>query len=257
MGVRGLLLTACLAAGCSSPDLPMLPAEPEVAEPEVPPPPDAMVIAPTDPGALTPGREGDAILPGVTLHEPLLDVATGTATFSVRNDSGRDLPDLILAVVFAVPPADGKGPVVPRFESVEAPLRSGETRPFRATLAALRGGEAPASFRVVPGLPEVLTAGGEGMPGTTFLGGLVECVSLEADLTGPKRQVTVGLAPRGAAEAAPLPPLEAQLLIGRAGELRWTGPWILVSRERRIQWNLDDAPGLAGCELFLRIREKR
>ena len=206
-------------------------------------------------------KDGDAILPGVVLLEPVL--ADGTASFGVRNDSGRDLPDLILSVIFAVAPAGGKGPVVPRFESLEAPLRTGETRRLKATLATLLEGETTATFRVAAGLPEILAAGDDTHPGTTFLGGLLECVSLEADLTSEHRTVTVGLAERGAGGGA-LPALEAQLLFGRAGVLQWTGPWILVpksggegSKERRIQWNLDAAPGLTACDLFLRVREKR
>ncbi len=268
MRLPALALAAALA-GCSSPDLPTLPDDPGRvgdAAGEAPVGEGAIVVAPTDPGVLTPAAEGDAILPGVILLSPSTDVSAGVATFAVRNDSGRDLPDLILSVVFAVHPAGGKGAVSPRFESVEAPLKAGETRWIRAALAALLPGETPASFRVVAGLPELLTAGGaDGQPGTTFLGGLLECVSLEADLVGVHRRVTVVLAERGSPGGrAPLPPLEAQLLIGRAGDLQWTGPWILVpnagregAAERRIQWNLDGAPGLAACDLFLRVREKR
>ena len=262
---RYALVLAAALAGCSSPDLPTLPDQPgPAAEPPVTE--GGITVAASDPDALRPAVAGEEILPGVVLLEPQLDAAAGVASFAVRNDSGRDLPDLILSVVFAVPPAPGedgtsKGPVRPRFESIEAPMKAGEVRRLRATLASALPGETAGSFRVVAGLPELLTARGEGLPGTTFLGGLLECVSLDADLTGVRRLVTVGLSARG--EAA-LPALEAQLLIGRAGDLQWTGPWILVPNagrdgagERRIQWNLDGAPGLAACDLFLRVREKR
>jgi hypothetical protein len=267
MRLRGLIL-AVLLAGCAGPDLPPLPGEPGNRAPEPvtedPSTEGKIVTAPSDPGALAPSVAGDAILPGVVLLDPSTDVSAGVATFAVRNDTGRDLPDLILAVIFAVPPVTGKGPASPRFETLEAPLRAGETRTFQATLASLLPGEVPASFRVVAGVPELLTAGetpdGTRRSGTTFLGGALECVTLEADLTAEHRMVTVGLASRGAA----LPPLEAQLLISRAGELQWTGPWILVPKPagegtgaRRIQWNLDAAPHLAGCDLYLRVREKR
>ena len=73
-----------------------------------------------------------------------------------------------------------------------------------------------------------------------------------------------GPAAATAAEGPPLPRLECQLLLGRAGRLVWTGRWILVPSPdpengglRRIRWNLHDAPGVAGCVLFLRVRERR
>jgi hypothetical protein len=263
MRVPTLLLLAALAgSGCAT-DLPPLPPEPGQGED----PGIAAEPPPADPaeGAPAPARPGTAILDGVVLLDPSLDAAAATASFGVRNETGKDLPDLILAVIFSVGPVGGGGPELPRFETVEAPLRAGESRRFRVTLSALRGGETPASFRVAAGVPEVLTAGGDGMPGTTFLGGLLECVLLEADLTGPRRQVTVGLADRGAGPGGRKGmPLEGQLLLGRAGDLVYAGPWILVPRAdpdggkvRRIQWNLDAAPGLGGCDVFLRIREKR
>jgi hypothetical protein len=271
MRSRGWILAALLA-GCSTPDLPPLPAGPPPREngeegtgdPELPPSKGIETSA-TDPGVLTPSVEGEEILPGVVLLEPSSDVSAGVATFSVRNDTGRDLPDLILSVVFAVTPPGGKGNLHPRFESIEAPLRKGEKRFLRVGLASLAEGEKPVSFRVTAGLPEVLAArGADGQAGTTFMGGLLECVRLEADLVGQRRVVVVGLAGRPSSPGdPPLPRIEAQLLVSRAGVLQWTGPWILVPTvdgpegERRIQWNLDAAPGLAACELFLRVREKR
>jgi hypothetical protein len=244
-----LLLASMAVPGCAT-DLPPLPAVPDEAGPPVDeaPPPAA-----------------EHVLPGVALLDPVLDAPGALATFGVRNDTGGDLPDLILAVVFSVGPADGTGGALPRFETVEAPLRRGEARRFRVTLAALRPGEQVREFRVAAGLPQVLSAGQDGAPGTTFLGGLLECVSLDLELTGAHRQVTVGLADHGAVSGGtPLPPLEAQLLCGRAGELVYAGPWVLVPRAdpdggkaRRIRWNLDGAPGLAGCDVFLRVREKR
>lgn len=286
MRVRPLVLLAlaALAAGGCATDLPPLPPEPgRRGGPETPPPgpgpAGAGEVPPTrlqlegfsplggEPAgdALAQARSGDRILPGVVLLDPALDADSGAAAFAVRNDTGQDLPDLILAVIYAVAPASGAGPAQPRFETVEAPLRAGETRRIAVTLSARRAGERLAAFRVAAGVPEILTAGGNGMPGTTFLGGLLECVSLEAELTAAHRQVTVGLTERGAATAGvSLPALEGQLLCSRAGELVYAGPWILVPRSnpdggkvRRIQWNLDGAPGLAGCDLFLRVREKR
>jgi hypothetical protein len=218
-------------------------------------PAPAVPYAPPDP--TLPAASGSAVLPGVVLLDPALDAATATATFSLRNDSGRDLPDLILAVVFVV---DG----APRIETLEAPMRRGERRDLRATLAARKPEERPASFQVLPGLPERVAEGADGLPGTTFLGGRLECVELAADLTGERRQVSVGLAEREAPGAEPLPALEGQLIVGRAGDLVWVGPWILLpkagaggSKVRRVRWNLDGAPGLGACELFLRVREKR
>jgi hypothetical protein len=214
--------------------------------------------------ALEPSRDGDRVLAGVVLRAPLLDGPNATATFTVRNESGLDLPDLILAVVFAIPSGEAGGPLLPRFETVEAPLARGESRAMSVTLGARGAGETPVGFRVVAGLPEVLAAPAEGLPGTTFLGGLLECVELRADLTGSAPSVTVGLAARGGAGARRLPDLEGQLLAARAGNLVWTGPWIVLPRAdpggeavRRLRWSLPAVEGLAGSHLYLRVREKR
>jgi hypothetical protein len=150
-------------------------------------------------------------------------------------------------------------------ETVEAPLRKGESREFRVAASSARPGESVESFRVTPGLPEVLAGREADAPGTIFLGGLLECAALDVDLTADQPRVTVDLADRGAAaEGAPLPRLECQLLLGRAGRLVWTGRWILVPSPdpengglRRIRWTLHDAPGVAGCVLFFRVRERR
>jgi hypothetical protein len=251
MRAATILLLAALAAPACAVDLPPLPANPGEAG-------DA-------PAADGPEGAVEAILPGVFLLEPSLDADTATAAFRVRNDTGGDLPDLILVAIFEVGPADGTGASLPRFETIEAPMRRGETRRFRATLATLAEGEQVRGLRVAAGVPQQVTAREEGVAGTTFLGGILECVALEADLTGPHRGVKVTLAVRGDAAAdAALPALEAQLLCGRAGDLVWSGPWVLVPRgdpdggmARRIRWNLDGAPGLGGCDVFLRVREKR
>ena len=220
----------------------------------------------TSPGAevgdlLVAAASGASVLPGVVVLDPVLDAEAATAVFRVRNDAGTDLPDLILSVIFALPTGDARSPLHPRIETVEVPLRRGETREVRVALSGRRSGERPARFRVVAGLPEILAARvDEGHPGTTFLGGLVECSALEADLTAEIPQVTVTLEDRGTA----MPPLEAQLLLARAGSLTWSGPWILVprasgegARVRTIHWNLPRGTSAAGCTLYLRVREKR
>jgi hypothetical protein len=148
---------------------------------------------------------------------------------------------------------------------VEAPLARGQTRALTVTLGSRPEGAVPSGFRVVAGLPEVLASPGGGSPGTTFLGGLLECVELQADLTGRAPSVAVGLAGRGAAAAAgSLPDIEGQLLVARAGSLVWSGPWIVLPRSdpdggavRRIRWNLPEVAGLAGSHLYLRVRERR
>lgn len=270
---RCVLALLLALAGCRR-DLPPLPAFPEW--PDAPPPaarpadpvPALESTAPEGPttgGALQPSRDGDRVLSGVVLVDPRLDPQGATAAFSVRNDSGLDLPDLILAVVFAVPSGDPGAPLVPRFETVEAPLARGEARALAVTLGARAPGEVPASFRVVAGLPEVLASPSGDLSGTTFLGGLLECVELRADLTGQAPSVSVGLTGRGAAaDDAFLPALEGQLLAARAGSLVWTGPWIVLPRSdpdggtvRRIRWNLPEVAGLAGSHLYLRVRERR
>jgi hypothetical protein len=275
---RPWLVAAALAAGCAS-DLEPLPQQPgpvqrpPEAPPQHPPPVGAAPVAEPPgpatppPGAtgdlLQPSRGGDAIHEGVILLDPALD-ATGTATFRVRNDRAEDLPDLILAVVFAVPATRGRM-LTARIETVEAPLGRGESRAFEVRLPRAEEDPAPTGFRVVAGLPEVLAAPAEGRRGTTFLGGLLECAELDADLTGPDRRVIVGLADRpAAAGAVPLPPLEGQLLLARSGGLVWTGPWIVLprgdpegGRVRRVRWNLPDVPGLPGSTIYLRIRERR
>jgi hypothetical protein len=268
-----LLAAAALAAaaGCAR-DLEALPAFPReapppaerhgpVAEIETSAPPEG----PSPGGALDPSRDGDRVLAGVVLIDPRLDGPAAEASSAIRNDSGLDLPDLILAVIFAVPGPDAGSSLVPRFETVEAPLARGQTRVLRAKLGARDGGGDPVGFRVVAGLPEVLVAGGGDLPGATFLGGLLECVELDADLTAKAPTVAVGLAERGAAaEGARLPPLEVQLLAARAGSLAWSGPWVLLPRKdpdgggvRRLRWTLPESPGLPGCHLYLRVREKR
>lgn len=272
---RSALVLALLSAlcGCSR-DLPPLPASPEwpdapprAARPEGPVPAlETTGPAPaTEGGALEPSRSGDRVLAGVVLLDPRLDAAGATASFTVRNESGLDLPDLILAVVFAVPSADPRSPLVPRFETVEAPLAPGQSRALSVTLGARGAGDVPSSFRVVAGLPEVLASPSGDLPGTTFLGGLLECVELQADLTGRAPSVSVGLAGRGAAASgARLPALEGQLLVARAGTLVWTGPWIVLPRSdpeggsvQRVRWNLPEVAGLAGSHLYLRVRERR
>lgn len=242
------LLTAALlllAGSCSS-------------APPPPAPAPAPAGLPPDPGPagdlLAPSRDGDRLFEGVAVLSPRLE--GNAAAFGLRNGSPSDLPDLILAVVFAVPGADGEA--VPAIVTLEAPLARGETREFRAALA---GAGPPASFRVLAGPPELLAAAAEGLPGTTFLGGLLECVSLEADLVAESPTVTVGLRDRA---GAALPPLEGQLLLARAGSLVWSGPWILLPRGdperdglRTVHWNLPRERSLAGASLFLRVRARR
>ena len=266
-----LLLFAAAAAGCAS-DLEPLPAFPDAPPPAVRPDGEVPRIETTAPpegpaagGALDPSLDGDRVLAGVVLVDPRLDADRAEAVFAIRNDGDLDLPDLILAVIFAMPSTDARTPLVPRFETVEAPLARGQTRVLRVVLGARQGGADPVGFRVVAGLPEVLAARSGPDPGATFLGGLLECVELDADLTARAPTVSVGLAERGAVAAgAPLPPLEGQLLAARAGALAWTGPWVLLPRTapdgggvRRLRWTLPETQGLAGCHLYLRVREKR
>ncbi len=273
MGSLRVLLFASALAAAGCPSLPPLPPEP--GSPARPAPPVTLVSreeGATPGDLLTPSRSGDRIHSGVFLLDPSLDPATGTATFRVRNDRAEDLPDLILAVVFAMPAPVGSvsstsspSPTVPRFETVEAPLASGQEREYRVTLPLGGQDPRPSGFRVVAGLPEILAAPEDGSPGSTFLGGLLECAELEVDLTGPGRHVVVGLRDRPAvAGGTPVPPVEGQLLLARAGVLVWTGPWIRLptadpdgGKVRRVRWNLPAEPGLAACTIYLRIREKR
>jgi hypothetical protein len=268
-----LALALLAAAGCGSPNLAPLPAEPSNSTAPVDGIPAAANVQGAvefperwaHPDPLSPSTDQDQILPGVVVLSPALSGEGAIATFGLRNDGTQDLPDLILAVVFAIRAGGDEAPLRPRVATVEAPLRKGESREFRVAASSIREGEKVEGFRVAPGLPEVLTAAQDGAAGTTFLGGLLECVALDVDLTADDPRVTVDLAARGdAADGAPLPRLECQLLLGRAGRLLWTGPWILVPSPdaesggvRRIRWNIHGAPGVAGSVLFLRVRERR
>ncbi len=261
-----VLLAGCASDGETAADGPgpaEAPAPPAaVVPPPLPPPPpehDPGQV-PAGWGALDPAVDGESILPGVVLLGPALDAA-GAASFRVRNDAGMDLPDLILAVVFGVPTGDPEAPHRPRIETVEAPLGRGEERGYRVPFPGRGPGERPDRFRVAAGLPEMLTAGeGEAHPGTTFLGGLLECVRLEVDLTSETPRVTVGLAERGAVP----PALETRLFLARNGAIVWSGPWILLPRpggegprERGVAWRLPRDLPAAGCALYLRVRERR
>lgn len=263
-------LALLAAAGCGSVPLDPLPAapperndaaaSPQDGEPE----PEEPFVPPADP--LVPSADGDRVLPGLVLTAPSLEPGTAIAVFGLRNEGRRDLPDLILAVIFAVRAGGDDAPLVPRMETVEAPLRRGESREFRVQASSVQPGERVDGFRVAPGLPGVLTErAADDRPGTTFLGGLLECDALDVDLTSDPPRVVVDLVARGEdAGAAPLARLECQLLLGRAGRLVWSGPWILVPApdaenrgRRRIRWTIHDAPGVAGCVPFLRVRERR
>jgi len=280
--MSGLFLAAVLAgcrshlaplppdAGTARPPEPGLKNEPNPppvsAEPAVPPAGASGVALPVldGDGAFRPARDGEWVVSGVRLLAPAFDAAASTATFGVRNEAGLDLHDLILSVIFKCPPDDPGGSFRPRFETVEVPLAKGEMRMVRVSLTRREDG-APTAFRVAAGIPEFLARREEDRPGTTFLGGLLECRELVADLTAEKPTVEVGLAAvPGMAAAAALPPLEAQLLLARTGRLVWRGPWILLPRAdagnaevRTVRWDLSRAPGVAGCAIYLRVREKR
>ncbi|MCK6480650.1 MAG: hypothetical protein L6R43_11015 [Planctomycetes bacterium] len=265
------LLSLAAAAGCASDMEPLPPAPPAAAPGESPPaPPERIPEPPRGEGLLDAAQHGERILDGLVLLDPALDPATGAASFRIRNEGDGDLPDLILAVVFAVPTGDPAVPLRPRIVTLEAPLRGGEERSFRAAPPALPVGGVPARFRVVAGPPELLAAAAGSASGTTFLGGLLECVALETDFTAAAPSISVALRARGPAAgpapsgAAVLPSLEAQLLLARAGRLVWSGPWVLLpgpddaaGGNRTLRWNLPREESLAGCSPFLRVREKR
>ncbi len=286
-----LAVVSGLSGGCAGPDLPPLPAHPEgrvqgVLPPPPPPedvpprapdPPPGTAPAPTDSvppppdgagapvatvrgGAPAAARDGEPLLPGVLLRGPAL--AGGGAEFHVSNGAGVELPDLILTVQFVL---GGEGPEEDRtwLETVEAPLAAGETRAFRVVPSRVDGG-APVRFRVDAGSPEILAVAEGGGRGTTFLGGRMECVELEMDLTAAEPFASVGLAPTRGASAASLGSLEAQLLLSRAGRLVWAGPWIRIPEAvrgedavRRLRWNLRSAGGTAGTTPYLRVRERQ
>ena len=259
VGAAGLLLLAgCAADG--EPPAPEAGRGPETtfSGMPLPPPPDPAKATPGW-GELEPARDGEAILPGVLLLAPALD-PDGTARFRVRNGAATDLPDLILAVIFGIPSGETPPRHDPRIETLEAPMARGEEREFRVSFPGRGGAGKPDRFRVAAGLPEMLTAREEGSPGTTFLGGLLECVRLDADLTSESPRVTVGLEERGTL----LPDLETRLFLARGGAIVWTGNWILLprpategSRERGVTWRLPRDLPTAGCSLYLRVREKR
>lgn len=262
-----LALAGCAADGTPTPEAPDTAEAPRpgseggghtISGEPLPPPLDPASVPPGW-GTLEPARDGEQILAGVALLGPALD-AGGAATFRVRNGSGKDLPDLILAVIFGVPSGETPPRHLPVIESIEAPMARGEERDFRVAIPERGGARRPDVFRVAAGLPEMLTAREEdGSPGTTFLGGLLECVRLETDLTSESPRVTVGLAERGPA----LPPLEARLFLARGGTILWSGSWILLpgatggSRERGVTWRVPADLPAAGSSLYLRVREKR
>lgn len=263
-GAAAAVLGAILLAGCAS-DLERLPATPGESPAEAAPPEEARPPVPEavrGEGLLDGALHGERILEGVVILDPLPGEG-GAARFTVRNEGEADLPDLILAVVFAVPTGDAAVPLRPRIVTIEAPLSRGEERAF--AVAPPPGLSAPpARFRVLAGPPELLAAAAPGSQGTAFLGGLLECVALETALTDESPSVTVGLReriPPGGGSA--LPPLEAQLLLARAGRLLWSGPWIRLPGPdaadgvRSVLWRLPPGESLAGGSPYLRVREKR
>ncbi|MHC4821772.1 MAG: hypothetical protein ACYTDX_08655 [Planctomycetota bacterium] len=259
-----VLVTALAPLGCAGPDLEPLPTDPGGGESahvpgggadETPHTPPA-----TDDELFRASRDGDEVLPGVVLLRPTWQPEKATVSFSLRNDSDLELQDMVLAVVFAYP-STGNALFLPRHETFEAPLRRGETRAFTVRLSTPESVPA-ASFRIVPGIPEVLCPrDGEG-PGTSFLGGRLECVELEMALTSDLPRIRVGLLPEDA-DAATLG-VEARLFLVRHDSVVWVGSWVVLPHPgpesgglRRLQWTLRDGERLAGCIPYLRIRGRR
>jgi hypothetical protein len=263
-------LAAAAAAACGTTPPPLPPEPAGAGRAAAPPVPGDLVLdAGNAPPLLheelggkrvfRPSREGEAIHEGITVHFRGVAQAPGEAAFLLRNGTARDFPNLLVQCVFAAPGSEGELPFRPVFVTAEAPVRAGSTHLVRVALPA--GADAASGVRIIPGVPEILTMREEDLPGTTFLGGRLECTLLDARLTQEPPSVEVVLRPTGKGD---LPPIEAQLLLGRGGRIVWTGPWIVVPSPsaadgggRRLRWSLSGAPETVGCTPYLRVRDRR
>ncbi len=269
MRFRVTVLAAAAAAGCGAtgtsgdgdPET-RPPARPAPAEPVRPE--GGVLPLETRGPTFVAAVEGTMVITGVRVLDPLLDPAGATASFRLRNETRSDLPDFLVSVVFAYPGAGGGPSFRPRFETVECPLPAGGTRALRVTCTR-RGAGTPTAFQVILGEPEIATAReGPDAPGTTYMGGRLECAGLGSELTAERPAAWVRLLDL---PGPPLPPMEARLVLLRGGASVWEGPWIVVPDAepaggsgpagRTISWRLPPGESLAGCSPILRVRERR
>jgi hypothetical protein len=213
-------------------------------------------------GSFRVSRDGDPLFEGVIVRSPSTGAA-GEARFTLESRLSTDLPDLIVAVVFAELPETGGSPrFLPRIVTRELPLPAGARRELVIPAPPLTAGHFAGGFRVAPGVPEILTVRDSEGPGTLLLGGILECVELDMDTLAEDPYLALGLAPVAVSPQDAQPALEVQLLLLRSGSLVWAGPWVRLPEAgagdrgvRRIRWKLRDVQRPAGATPYLRVRE--